>query len=76
MVGMIILDSPEEPLVASSVSSNTTAIPAKHNKPSPSEKVISEVISAAVAPSTGDKGNPYYAIELNKHKTGRLLYSH
>ena len=34
----------------------------------------SDVIVPQVAPSTGDKGNPYYAAELNQ--AGELYTSH
>ena len=57
-------------VAASQYSTNASA---KSHKDKPIQEACERVISAVVAPSTGDRGNPYYAKELNKVKQG--IYS-
>ena len=70
----------EEPVVCANVSQVSALPPGSHLNDDEANRqqheLITDVIKPVVAHSTGDKGNPYYAAELNRHEPGTLLLNY
>ena len=65
---LCILLSDEECIVAATVSQTSAMAPKPSNG---KDQLVANVIKAAVASPCGDKGNPYYAEELNRENKGK-----